>query len=290
MSATAESGVRTDGPVGRAAMETVAGVELEMLRGGSGEPLLVLHDLEVLNAWQPFHGALAEAFTVLAPSHPGFGRSSLPAHFDSVDDLAYWYLDLLRARGAEPVHLVGLGLGGWIAAEVAVRCTHQIKSLVLVDTVGIKVGDRTTRDIADIFAIGPEAFLDLAWHDAAAGKPHMSLPGLGDLSEEALVAVFRNRQTAALLTWKPFMHNPKLRSRLARIDVPTLVLWGAHDRIVTVDYGRAFAQSIPGAHFKVLPQAGHYPYLEQPEAFVAAVTTFLRRDGGDHSQDASSAQ
>ena len=89
------------------------------------------------------------------------------------------------------------------------------------------------------------------------------------------MTILRNRQSAALFAWKPFMHNPKLRTWLRRIDVPTLVLWGESDRIVTPAYGRAYADSIPGARFQTIPAAGHYPYLEQPEAFTAALTAFL---------------
>ncbi len=87
-----------------------------------------------------------------------------------------------------------------------------------------------------------------------------------------------NRRSAALFTWKPFMHNPKLSARLTRIDRPTLVLWGQSDRIVTPAYGHAYAELIPGARFEILAAAGHYPYLEQPDAFVAAVTAFVQAD------------
>jgi pimeloyl-ACP methyl ester carboxylesterase len=254
----------------------VGPVTLQVLSGGVGEPLLVLHDHEYYHTWQPFHEALAGSFHVLAPSHPGFGRSTLPREFDSVDDFAYSYLDLLRALDLGPVHLVGLGLGGWIAAEMAVRCTHVLRRLVLVDAVGIKTSDPTTRDIADTFVVGNQELLRLGWHDPARGAELMKLPGLGELSEEDLVTLLRNRQTAALITWKPFMHEPKLRAHLAHIDVPTLVLWGASDQIVTPTYGQAFADAIPGARFQVLPDAGHYPYLEQPAAFVSALAAFLQ--------------
>jgi pimeloyl-ACP methyl ester carboxylesterase len=256
-------------------LRTVGGLRLEVFSGGRGAPLLVLHDHEYVNAWHPYLDDLAAHFAVLAPSHPGFGRSELPAEFDTVDDLAYFYLDLLRSLGPAPAHLVGLGLGGWIAAEMAVRCTHQIERLVLVDAVGIKVSGPTERDIADTFVVGPHEFLELSWHDPEVGAQRMKLPGIGTPSEEELVTLLSNRRSAALFTWKPFMHNPKLRGRLARIDRPTLVLWGESDRIVTPNYGRAIAALIPGAHFQTIAAAGHYPYLEQPEAFVTAVTTFL---------------
>ena len=256
-------------------VRTVGGLEVEVLSAGRGERLLVLHDYEYLNEWQPFEEALAADFSVVVPSHPGFGRSQLPPDYDSIDDLAHFYLDFLRHQGPEPVHLVGLGVGGWIAAEIAVRCTHHLKRLVLVDAVGIKISDRTTRDITDTFVIGPQQFLQVAWHNPAAGARAMKLPGVANLSEAQIVTFLRNRQTTALVSWKPFMHNPKLRSRLSRIDVPTLVLWGESDRIVTPAYGQAYAQAIPGALFQSIPAAGHYPYLEQPEAFVAAVAAFL---------------
>jgi pimeloyl-ACP methyl ester carboxylesterase len=257
----------------------LGGVELEVFSGGQGEMLLLLHDVELLNGWWPYMASLARSFGVLAPSHPGFGSSSLPDDFDSVEDLAYLYLDLLRELSPDRVTLVGLGLGGWIAAEMAVRCTHHVRDLILVDAVGIKVSDRTTRDIADTFIIGPEEMIELTWHDHEAGRRQMKLPGLGALPEDELVMLLRNRQSAALFTWKPFMHNPRLRGRLNRIDVPTLVLWGEADRLVSPEYGRAYATSIPGAEFRLIPAAGHYPYLEQPDAFVEAVTAFTRTSG-----------
>lgn len=263
-------------PTGQETRRTVADVTLQVFTGGRGAPLLVLHDHEYLNQWEPFEEALAAHFTVIAPSHPGYGTSDLPPDFDTIDDYAYLYLDLLRQLGPGPVHVVGMGVGGWMAAEIAVRCTHHLGRLVLVDAVGIKVGDRTTRDIADTFVVSPAEFLRLTWHDPEAGARHMKLPGLAPYTEEELVLLLRGRQTTALYAWQPFMHNPRLRGYLRRIDVPTLVLWGESDRVVTPEYGRAYAAAIPGARFQVLPAAGHYPHLEAPEAFAAAVAAFLR--------------
>jgi len=240
------------------------------------ETVLLLHDLDYLNRVDyPFIEALASnRRRVLAPWHPGFGGSSLPNDCDSIDDLAYVYLDLLRQIG--PAHVVGFGFGGWIAAEIAVRCTHDITSLVLVDALGIKVGDRTAADIKDIFVLSPQELIELSWHDAGRGRDTMPLPTAnGRFDEDELTMLLSNRRTAALVGWKPFMHNPKLRARLSRIDRPTLVVWGASDGIVSPGYGRAYADSIPGARFASIAGAGHYPYLEQPTAFVNLVETFL---------------
>jgi pimeloyl-ACP methyl ester carboxylesterase len=259
----------------RAERRTVGGVELELLSGGRGESLLVLHDQEYFNEWQPFETALAEQFSVLVPSHPGFGQSEFPPYFDSIDDLVYVYLDLLRGLD-QPANVVGLGIGGWIAAEIAIRCTHHLRRLVLCDAVGIKVGGISDRDIADTFILGNKELVELSFHDPTRGNELMKVPA-PNLDEQTLTAVLRNRQTSAILTWKPFMHDPKLRGRLARLNEPTLVLWGENDKIVSTDYGRAYADAIPGARFETIAAAGHYPYLEQPDAFTAAVSAFLRQ-------------
>lgn len=251
----------------------VQGLSLELLAGGQGDPVIVLHDQEYLNTPWPYLDRLAERFSVTVPSHPGFGQSTLSDAVDSIEDVVYVYLDLLREQKS-PVHLVGMGVGGWIAAEIAIRCTHDLKRLVLVDAVGIKVGGYTERDIADNFLMDSQAFLEASWHDPRAGAEVMKLPG-PELPEEDIVTLLRNRQTTALFTWKPFMHDPKLRQRLGRINVPTLVVWGDSDKIVTPQYGKAFAAGIPGAKLTTIPNAGHYPYLEQPDVFSQTVLPFL---------------
>ncbi len=251
-------------------------LDLEVLDRGpaTAQSVLFLHDLDYLNRSDyPFIDRLAEDWRVLLPSHPGFGNSPLPDEFDSVDDLAYVYLDMLNEVG--PVHLVGAGFGGWIAAEVAIRCTHAIRSLVLVDALGVKVSDRTTSDIKDLFVVSPRELLELCWHDVELGQREMPLP-LADRDEDTLVQVLTGRRTVALMGWNPFLHNPKLRRRLRRIDRPSLVVWGASDGLVSPSYGRAYAEAIPGSRFVVVPAAGHYPYLEQPETFSEVLTSFLK--------------
>ena len=253
----------------------VGEVELEMfVRGASSAPpLLMLHDLDYLNGVDyPFIAELSNHWRVLSPSHPGFGGSSLPNHFDAIDDLAYVYLDLLRQVG--PAHLMGLGFGGWIAAEIAIRCTADLRSLVLVDALGIKVGERTSVDIKDMFVVSPSELVKLSWHDATLGEAEMPLP-TARWDEDTLTTLLNNRRTAALVGWNPFMHSPKLRRRLARINLPTLVIWGESDGVVSPSYGRAYANSLPDARFEIINEAGHYPYLERSPDFVKVVESFL---------------
>lgn len=253
----------------------VDGVRLHSWVAGDGPPLLILHGADGWDGLQPFHDGLAASFQVFAPSLPGFGRTELPEWMDSVDDLAYFSLDLVEALGVKEISVVGLGFGGWVAAEMAVRSEARLRRLVLADTVGIKVSDRETSDIADIFVLSRDEFARLTWHDPKAADG-MKIPGTPGLTDDELTGALRAWQTVSTLGWKPFMHNPKLRRRLSRIKTPTLVLWGESDRVVSPDYGRAYQQAIPGSAFKLIPRAGHYPHRERPDDFVAAVTSFLR--------------
>jgi pimeloyl-ACP methyl ester carboxylesterase len=246
-----------------------AGVPLSYLDFGEGRPMLVLHGAGGLPPQAPFLGLLAQHGRVIAPTHPGFGTAELPDWIDSVDDLAYLYLDLLDALDLRDVTLIGFSMGGWIAAEIAVKSTARIARLILVDAVGIKISDRLTRDITDIFGTDPAELQRLTYFDTSKA------PDLSALSDEALEVVARNREASALYLWEPYAHNPKLARWLHRITVPTLLLWGETDGIVTPAYGRAFAERIPGARFELIPAAGHVPQNEQPEAFVERVARFI---------------
>jgi pimeloyl-ACP methyl ester carboxylesterase len=186
-----------------------------------------------------------------------------------VEDLAYFYLDFLDALDLKDVILVGASLGGWIAASIAVKSTARFSHLVLASSVGIKVGDRETRDIADIFAATEPQLNEMAFFDPAAAKRDLAA-----LPEAELVTIARNREATARFAWSPYMHDPKLKGRLHRIRIPALVLWGAGDRIVSPDYGRAFANALPKARFATIERAGHFPHLEQPELFAQKVLSF----------------
>lgn len=247
----------------------VRGIRVECIDRGSGRPLLFLHPGIGLDTAGPVLDRLAKGARVLAPSHPGFGGSDLPSSFTTVDDLAYFYLDLLDVFDLRDVTLVGVSLGAWIAAEIAVKSTARIAKLVLADAVGIRVHDRDTSDIADIFALTEKGFIALAYHDPAVGTRDPALP------DASVARIARNLESTARFCWNPYMHDPKLKGRLHRIDVPTLLLWGAQDRIVAPDYGRAYAAAIPGARFALIDKAGHFPHLERPAAFAEQALSFM---------------
>ena len=249
----------------------VQGVQLEVVERGQGQPLLVLHGENGIDAQASFFELLAAHGRVMAPSHPGFGHSLDSDEIDTVDDLSYLYLDLLSEQNLRDVVVIGFSLGGWVAAEMAVKSTERIAKLILVAPLGIKVGDRETRDIPDIFALSPDEVARLQYQD-----PSRAYIDYLTLSEDTLTVIARNRQATALYAWEPYFHNPKLRRRLHRIHVPTLLLWGASDRFVTPDYyGAAYQDAIPGARLEIIEQAGHWPHLEQPHTFVEHVQKFL---------------
>ena len=254
--------------------KTVGDVTLQLRVGGKGSPLLLLQGIDDGFEQLPYHDRLAEDFRVFLPSLPGFGRSELPKWMDNVDDLVYFVLDLIEHLDSGPVNVLGAAFGGWVAAEIAVRCQDHLSRLVLVDALGLKISEPWTRDITDIFVMSHEELARLAWHDPARAR-EMKVPGMPGLDPEHLVECLRRRQTIHMLGWQPFMHNPKLRRRLARIKVPTLVVWGESDRVVPPEYGRAYHLAIPGSRFKTIPRAGHYPYREQGEEFVRVVKEFL---------------
>jgi len=249
---------------------TIAGVSLELEERGSGQPLLFLHPGEGLQPKLEWLDLLARHFRVLAPHHPGWGTSALPDWLMTVDDLAYLYLDLATSEGLEDAVLVGACFGGWIAAEMAIRDTRRFAQLVLADPLGIKVGGCTERDIADMHAMPHEDYMRLAWADPAKGaRDLMQLP------DAELAGIARGREAFARFGWKPYMHNPRLRHWLHRIDPPTLLLWGEQDGIVSTTYGQAWQDEILVAQMEIIPHAGHFPHWEQPKAFVDRLVRFV---------------
>ena len=252
----------------------VSGIDLEVVRRGSGPPLVFLHGMQTLDPKSTFLDALGRRVSVIAPSSPGFGNSPRPQEFEAVYDLVHHALDVIDTVAAEakhPVVLAGHSFGGWLAAEVAVKRPHALAKLILIDAFGIKISDRETADIVDVFNTSPAEVKRLAWHDPAKA------PDFDAMTDDEIAAHARSWEALCRYAWHPYMYNPALTTWLKRIAVPTLVVWGAHDGIVTPRYGRAYADLIPGARFVEIAGAAHAPHLEKPDAFVDAVAAFLER-------------
>ena len=254
-------------------MISIAGIELEMLERGQGAPILYLHGGSGVGLDLPFLDLLAKERRVIAPSHPGFGKSSLPDWLDSVDDIAHVYLELMNRLGLTRTDLVGFSIGGWIAAELATKLPERLDHLVLIGPVGVKTGKSDKLDIPDIFAMPREKLDRLRFHDLAKNPAD-----LATMPDEELNIVARNNETLALLTWEPYMHNPKLKHRLHCVDVPALFLRGASDGIVSAEYLERYAALLPKARIETIAEAGHLPHVEQPTKTAAKVLQFLKSE------------
>jgi pimeloyl-ACP methyl ester carboxylesterase len=254
----------------RADRLTVRDIDLEVVRRGAGRTILFLHGFHTLDPDARFLDLLSRSAFVLAPSHPGFGASARPDDFETVYDLVHLYREVIDGLPDDKVTLIGTSFGGWLAAEIAASCPHRLDRLVLVGALGIKVSDRETPDILDVFNTHPDAVRRASWHD-----PDRSAPDFDALSDAALTRHARNRDALCRYGWEPYMYNPRLKRWLGRIALPTLVLWGASDGVVTPAYGRAYAALIPGARFALIEGAGHHPELEQPEMLAERILDFL---------------
>jgi len=246
----------------------VRGCNVRLMRGGAGPPLLFLHGSSGAESCLSVMALLADTCDVLLPEHPGFGGSELPDWLDTIHDLAYFYLDFLDELDLDGVHLIGVSLGGWIAAELAVRSTSRLASLTLVDAAGLHVPGV---EQIDPFLLSEEKRIRACFHDeklADAMVERLTSPGFED-------AAMKNRIATAKLTWEPRHHDPHLAKWLHRIKVPTLLVWGGEDRLFPQEHALAYRQLIPGSRTVVIPECGHLPHLEKPGFFLREFENFI---------------
>jgi len=249
----------------------VGGTKIHLLKGGAGDPLLVLHGAGGHQGWLRYVQGLAERFTVYLPSHPGYGRSERPDWLETISDLACFYTWFMEEQGLDRIRAIGHSMGGWLAAEIAVSCHHAFSKLLLVDPVGIKP---QKGEITDVFIISPAQVLELLFHDAAQAPEYAQVYGREPTPEEREIAE-SNREMAVRLCWKPYMHDPRLASLLGRLHIPTRVIWGRQDRLVPLECGRLYNKAIPGSDLVVIDRCGHVPQIEKPEEFLRVALDFL---------------
>jgi pimeloyl-ACP methyl ester carboxylesterase len=252
---------------------TVTGCRTHLLRGGEGPPLLTLHGGGGGGVWQPWMARLARRFHVIAPELPGFGRTDTPDWFETIHDSAYFVLDLMEALGLDPAHIIGHSLGGWVAAEAAVRSTGRMASLALVAPAGIHVKGVPK---PDIFLMTPEELTRARFHDQRLADALLAEAPDG----EALDRRLKNSFATARLMWAPRGFDPHLEKWLHRVRVPTLVVWGAEDALLPAGpYAERWASLLPLAETCIIPQCGHVPQVERADAFCDALEAFTGRIG-----------
>lgn len=248
-----------------------AGAMANGLRAGSGRPLLYLHDAHSPIGWHPFMHKLAGQFEIFAPVHLGYGSSDRPDWLVRVDDLAYFYLEVLEQLNIDRAHIVASGLGGWIAMEMAIKSCARIATLTLAAPVGIRVkGVRQS----DVFIDPPEQLCYKLFHDRSLADNMAKR--WKELAPEELDAVYKARATTARLAWQPYFYNPALRNWLFRVRVPTRIIWGANDAIVPIDYGRNLQGLLPNASLETIDKCGHLPHIEKAAEFARSVSGFIK--------------
>jgi pimeloyl-ACP methyl ester carboxylesterase len=249
----------------------IRGSKIQMLKGGSGDPLLYLHSAGGEVVWLPFFEMLSQHYTVYLPAHPGFSQSEGLDKIDSMEDLVFHYTDLMDYLGLVQPYVAGLSLGGWLAAELATRYANRIRKLALLNAVGLRVPGAP---IAEIFAVTPEETRHLVFHNPQSDLAKMFVPDVP--SPEVLENILKAREATARVGWNPYLCNPKLRERLYRITVPTLIIWGESDRLVPPAHGKAYQEGIAGAKLVILEKCGHAPPFEKPEETAKILSEFFR--------------
>lgn len=250
---------------------SVRGRSVRLYRGGTGAPLLFLHDTFRL-AWLPIHERLAANYEVFLPVHPGCaGSEDNVTDLDEIEDLVFHYRDLCDLLRLDRPALVGASFGGWVAAEWAIRYGGTLSQLVLIDALGLHVPDAPS---ADILSLDPARSRQVIFADADSVVALETIPD--NPKPEEVVAVLLARQTLARFAWQ-FPDNPRLRRYLYRAQVPTLIVWGEGDRFVPVAHGKAYHEGIAHSELVVLPNSGHLPHIETPDACAEIIGNFLRK-------------
>ena len=254
-------------------VETKKGTRCRVLEGGSGAPVVFFHGAGGLLRENPYLDGLAQRYHVYAPEWPGYGDSTGEELLEDMLDFALHGWDLVDALGLSRPHLAGHSMGGMIAAEMACLAPRDLGKLALVAPAGLWLD---AQPIPDIFAMLPYQLAEVLFHDPQKGQA--LLTGGADLSDmEALKEFYIGSQRRLSMAGKILfpIPNRRLSKRLYRLTAPTLVVWGAADRLIVPAYAERWKAMIPGARVVMVENAAHMLPYEQPDAFVRALSEFL---------------
>lgn len=247
-------------------LRKVRDTELKVEDRGSGDTLLFLHGAGGSN-WSPMLEALSKTFRVVAPEHPGFGKSQIPEWMMSMGDLAFFYLDFIEALKLDNIHLVGHSIGGWLTAEIGIRNTARLKSLTMMAPVGIANADAP---FGDIFMWGPEEAAYNQFYNRELAEKRLKIAPDLDI-------VLQNKAAAARLGWSPRLCNPQLESWIHRIDRPAQLVWGKQDKISPFACHKAWVEGIDGIQLDAIDECGHSLHSEKAQEAAELITNFCKR-------------
>jgi pimeloyl-ACP methyl ester carboxylesterase len=268
-------------------MLDVAGRAVEIAEIGAGAPLLYLHGFADIHGarpdWLAFHQSLGLAFRVIAPAHPGCGESAEDDSAETIDDLVFHYLEVIHALGLTDFHLVGASVGGWIAAEIAVRHREKVRALALLGATGLFVSGAP---IGDLFMMVQaetgtryEGLRHMLFRSGDAAEAHAIYPD-GRMSIELETRRYRTFRFASRFGFAPpYFYNAKLKARLPRFDRPALVVAGEDDHFVPRRHAEAYAAGFPDARLHLLAGAGHSIVVERGEEVAALIVGWATAQG-----------
>jgi pimeloyl-ACP methyl ester carboxylesterase len=250
---------------------TVADKKTQLTVGGEGPPLVYLHSASGETEWMPFHEQLARHFTVYLPAHPGFADSKGLEQVRDIYDYAWHYVDLLAELKLGPVPVVGFSLGAWTGVELAILRPQLVKKLVMASAAGVRLAEAP---MGELFIDNLARLRQLLFYDP--NDPSIPLAMPQSLDDPRIVQWLKAREATARVGWNPYLHNPRLPQHLRRVECPTLILWGRHDKLLPAALGEFYAKHIPGARLEIFENCGHMLPFEKTEEFVARTVEFLR--------------
>ena len=249
------------------------GRAVRLYSGGHGRPLIFLHD-PFCPSWLPVHDLLAAQYKIFLPVHPGFAGSEQGfEQFELIEDLVFHYLDLCETLGLQQPVVAGTSFGGWIAAEWAMRYSDTLESLILIDALGLRLNEAPA---ADLLSFDPTALRQAIFFDPSSELALETIPETP--KPDAMVSTILSRRTLARFAWQ-YPDDPRLRRYLSRVTVPTLIIWGEHDRVVPVAHGKAYKDGIHNSQIVILPNAGHLPHVDAADACSDIIIKFLNAQG-----------
>jgi pimeloyl-ACP methyl ester carboxylesterase len=249
----------------------VAGTKLHLSRAGRGKPLLILHHETGTLDRLPFYDALASHYDVLLPHHPGYSRSGRPDWMRSVRDIAVIYRGLLSDLKVRDAALVGLGFGGWIAAEMAGMAPQDLSRLVLVGAMGIKPPQG---DILDLAVTGYIDYARAGFHDQKAFDRVYGAEPTTDQLEMWDIC----REMSFRIAWKPYMYSQTLPHLLGAVRAPAMIVWGDDDRVVPQSAALRYVEALPKARLEIVPACGHCVDMEKPDLLAKLIIDFIGRE------------
>jgi pimeloyl-ACP methyl ester carboxylesterase len=247
---------------------SACGTDLHVTRGGEGPPIVILHrDIGTLERL-PFYDALARTHEVIIPNHPGYGESPRPEWVANVRDIAVIQRCLLDQLGLSKASLVGLGFGGWIAAEMATFAPSDASRIVLIGPMGVKPPEGEILDQALISYI---EYVKAGFKDPGAFEKNYG----ATMTTAQLVQWDLCREMSFRVAWKPYMYNDTLPWLLRGVRSKVLIVRGDDDRIVPASAAALYAERLPNATSETIADAGHLIEMEQPDKLAHLITSFI---------------